>query len=141
MGSALLLPATRSPEPPQTTPSPSCERNPSSPAPPSTPSPSARPLPRSVITAEEIRTHGYATVAEALVWVRGLFVTYDRSYSYVGVRGLLRPGDYNNKVLLAIDGHTLNGYVYGDGLFGNELGLDLENVERIEVVRGPGSAL
>ena len=94
-----------------------------------------------VITAEEIRTHGYATVAEALRWVRGLFVTYDRSYSYVGVRGLLRPGDYNNKVLLAIDGHTLNGYVYGDGLFGNELGLDLENVERIEVVRGPGSAL
>src|SRR6185295_487761 len=53
----------------------------------------------SVITAEEIRAHGYRTLAEALRWVRGVFVTYDRNYSYIGVRGLLRPGDYNNKVL------------------------------------------
>ncbi|MBI1796305.1 MAG: TonB-dependent receptor [Candidatus Eisenbacteria bacterium] len=94
-----------------------------------------------VITAEEIHAHGYRSLAEALRWVRGVFVTDDRNYSYVGVRGLQRPGDYNNKVLLAIDGHTMNGNVYADGLFGGELGLDLENVERIEVVRGPGSAL
>jgi iron complex outermembrane receptor protein len=94
-----------------------------------------------VITAEEIRAHGYRTLGEALRWVRGVFVTYDRNYSYVGVRGLQRPGDYNNKVLVALDGHSLNGSVYADGLFGTELGLDMETVERIEVVRGPGSAL
>jgi iron complex outermembrane receptor protein len=94
-----------------------------------------------VITAEEIRAHGFTTVGEALRWVRGLFVTYDRNYTYVGVRGLLRPGDYNNKVLLTLDGHALNGSVYGDALFGPELGLDMERVERIEIVRGPGSAL
>lgn len=94
-----------------------------------------------VITAAEIRAHGHRTLADALRWVRGLFVTYDRNYSYVGMRGLQRPGDYNNKILLTMDGHTMNGNVYGDGLFGNELGLDLETVERIEVVRGPGSAL
>lgn len=94
-----------------------------------------------VITAAEIRAHGHRTVADALRWVRGVFVSYDRNYSYVGMRGLQRPGDYNNKVLLTVDGHTMNGNVYGDGLFGNELGLDLETVERIEVVRGPGSAL
>jgi len=95
----------------------------------------------SVITAEEIRAHGYHTLADALRWVRGVFVTYDRNYSYVGVRGLQRPGDYNNKVLLTLDGHSMNGNVFGDGLFGSELGLDMETVERIEVVRGPGSAL
>ena len=94
-----------------------------------------------VITASEMRAAGYHTVGEALRWVRGLFVTYDRNYWYVGVRGLQRPGDYNNKVLLALDGHTLNGNVYGDALFGPDLGIDLEDVERIEVVRGPGSAL
>jgi iron complex outermembrane receptor protein len=94
-----------------------------------------------VITAAEIRAHGHRTLADALRWVRGAFVTYDRNYSYVGMRGLQRPGDYNNKILLTLDGHTMNGNVYGDGLFGNELGLDLETVERIEVVRGPGSAL
>jgi outer membrane receptor protein involved in Fe transport len=95
----------------------------------------------SVIPAAEIRAMGYRTLADALRWVRGTFVTYDRNYSYVGVRGLQRPGDYNDKVLLLLDGHTLNGYVYGDGFIGPELGLDMEDVERIEVVRGPGSAL
>lgn len=94
-----------------------------------------------IIPAAEIRAMGYSTLGDALRWVRGVFVTYDRNYTYVGVRGLQRPGDYNNKVLLSIDGHTLNGSVYGDALFGPELGLDLEGVERIEVVRGPGSAL
>src|SRR5262249_6849721 len=94
-----------------------------------------------VITAEEIRTRGYHSLGDALRWVRGVFVNYDRNYTYVAVRGLLRPGDYNNKVLLTIDGHALNGNVFGDGLFGPELGLDMETVERIEVVRGPGSAL
>ncbi len=94
-----------------------------------------------VVTAAEIRTQGYHTLGDALRWVRGVFVTYDRNYTYVGVRGLLRPGDYNNKVLVTLDGHALNGNVFGDGLFGPELGLDMEMVERIEVVRGPGSAL
>jgi outer membrane receptor for ferrienterochelin and colicin len=105
-----------------------------------------RPLPLSetpssvtVIPAAEIRAMGYQTLGDALHWVRGVFVTYDRNYTYVGVRGLQRPGDYNNKILLTLDGHTLNGAVYGDAAFGPELGLDLEQVERIEVVRGPGS--
>jgi outer membrane receptor protein involved in Fe transport len=109
---------------------------------------SKRPLPLSetpssvtVIPATEIRAMGYQTLGDALRWVRGLFVTSDRNYTYVGVRGLQRPGDYNNKILLSIDGHTLNGSVYGDAAFGLELGLDLEQVERIEVVRGPGSTL
>lgn len=62
-----------------------------------------------VITASEIHAMGYHTLADALRWVRGLYVSDDRNYSYLGVRGLQRPGDYNNKVLLAIDGHTLNG--------------------------------
>ncbi len=109
---------------------------------------SKRPLPLSetpssvtVISAAEIHAMGYQTLGDALRWVGGVFVTYDRNYTYVGVRGLQRPGDYNNKILLTLDGHTMNGSVFGDALFGPELGLDLEEVERIEVVRGPGSAL
>lgn len=94
-----------------------------------------------VITAMEIRSHGYRTLGEALQWVRGIYPRNDRNYTYLGVRGLQRPGDYNNKVLLTIDGHTMNSPIYGDAAFGRELGLDLERVERIEVIRGPGSAL
>ena len=110
--------------------------------------PGKRPLPLSetpssvtVVTASEIGAMGYHTVADALRWVRGVFITGDRNYQYVGVRGLQRPGDYNNKVLLAIDGHTTNGCVYADALIGSELGLDMDEVERIEVIRGPGSTL
>ncbi len=95
----------------------------------------------SVITREEILAQGYETVADALAWVRGLYVSGDFVYRYVGVRGVQRPGDLNNKVLIAIDGHALNGNVYGDGLVGDESSIDLEAVERIEVIRGPGSAL
>lgn len=94
-----------------------------------------------VISRAEIEALGYHSLADALRWVRGMFVTDDRNYSYLGVRGLERPGDYNNKVLLTFDGHTMNGVVFGDALLGDELGLDLEAVERIEIVRGPGSAL
>ncbi len=109
---------------------------------------SKRPLPLSespssvtVISAAEVRAMGYHSLADALRWVRGAFVTYDRNYAYAGVRGMQRIGDYNDKILVTIDGHTLNGSVYADAYLGPELGLDLEQVERIEIVRGPGSAL
>ncbi len=95
----------------------------------------------SVITSEEIRRFGYRTLAEALRSVRGLYTSYDRNYSYLGVRGFLRPTDYNDRILLLVNGHTYNDDIYQSALMGNEFGIDLEAVERIEIIRGPGSAL
>lgn len=94
-----------------------------------------------IITAEEIRRHGYRTLEDALAQVPGLWVSNDRNYGAVGVRGFSRPSDYNNRILLLLDGHPINDGVYGQAQTGTELALNLHILDRIEVVRGPGSAL
>ncbi|MEW5767311.1 MAG: TonB-dependent receptor [bacterium] len=94
-----------------------------------------------VITADEIKRYGYSTVSEALRGVPGLYVTYDRSYTHLGVRGYYIPGDYSSRVLVMIDGVTVNEPVYGGSDVENPLSIDIDSIKRIEVVKGPGSAL
>jgi len=94
-----------------------------------------------IITADEIRGFGHRTLADVLRTVRGFYVTYDRNYSYLGVRGFSRPGDYNARILLQVDGHRLNDNVFGSALLGTEFPLDVDLIERIEIIRGPSSAL
>lgn len=95
----------------------------------------------SIVTQDDIRRFGVRTLADALKLVPGFYGTYDRNYDYVGVRGFLRPGDYNNRILLLVNGMTYNDDVYGAASLGYDFGIDLEAVERIEISRGPGSAL
>ncbi len=94
-----------------------------------------------VITADDIRLYGYRTLADILRSVRSFYVTYDRNYSYIGVRGLDRPGDYSTRVLLLIDGHRLNDNIYDQAMVGSEFPLDIDLIERVEIVRGPASSL
>jgi len=103
----------------------------------------ARDAPSAVtsISREELRRFGYRTLAEALRGVRGFYGSYDRNYSYVGVRGFLRPGDYNDRILLLVNGHTYNDDIYQTAYLGPEFGIDLEAIDHIEIIRGPGSAL
>ena len=94
-----------------------------------------------VITSEDIQKYGYRTLAEALRSVRGFFITYDRNYNYLGVGGFNRPGDYGSRVLLLIDGHRVNDNVFDSAFIGTEFPLDLDLIERIEVIRGPNTSL
>ncbi len=94
-----------------------------------------------IIMAEEIDYFGYRTLDEVLIHVRSFYTSNDRDYAYVGARGFGRPDDFNNRILLLLNGHTLNDNVYGSALIGSELCISLDFIERIEIVRGPGSAL
>ena len=94
-----------------------------------------------IITSEEIQRYGYRTLADILRNVRGFYVTYDRNYSYVGVRGFGLPGEYNNSIALLIDGHRLNDNIFDGALIGTEFPIDVDLIDRVEVIRGPNSSL
>ncbi|HMY07932.1 MAG TPA: TonB-dependent receptor plug domain-containing protein, partial [Accumulibacter sp.] len=94
-----------------------------------------------VISREEIQQHGWRTLAQALRSVPGFYIHYDRNYDYIGARGFARPQDYNSRILLLIDGYRTNDPLYDQAYVGSEQLLDIDLVERIEVVRGPGSSV
>jgi outer membrane receptor for ferrienterochelin and colicins len=95
----------------------------------------------SFITAEEIARHGYKTLADILRGVRGMYVTDDRNFSLVGARGFGRPGDYNSRILLLVNGHRVNDNIFGQAEIGAEFGMDPALFERVEIIRGPASSL
>ena len=94
-----------------------------------------------VITASDIQKHGYRTLADVLRTVSGFYVSTDRNYSYLGFRGFGRPGDYNTRVLLLVDGHRTNDNIYDQAMLGTEFPVDVDMIERVEVIPGPGSSL
>src|SRR5687768_9544414 len=65
-----------------------------------------------VVDSEEIRTYGYRTLADVLRSMPGLYISNDHSWNYIGVRGFSRPGDYNTRVLLLVDGYRVNDNIF-----------------------------
>ena len=93
-----------------------------------------------VVTADEIQKHGYRTLADVLRGVRSFYVINDRNYSYVGVRGLSLPGDYNARILFLLDGHRVNDNIFDGAYVGTEFPVDIDLIDRIEIIRGPDSS-
>ncbi|MTV39017.1 TonB-dependent receptor plug domain-containing protein [Duganella radicis] len=94
-----------------------------------------------VLTSQDVREHGWRTLGDALATLPGLYVSSDRNYDYLGARGFLRPGDYDSRFLLLIDGVRVNDSVYDQASIGSDSLVDMDLVERIEYVPGPGAAV
>jgi iron complex outermembrane receptor protein len=95
----------------------------------------------SVVTAADIKEHGYRTLADVLRTLPGFYVSNDRNYSYIGIRGFSRPGDWNARVLLLLNGLRTNENVFDLAYIGEEFSVDVDLIERVEVIRGPSSAI
>lgn len=94
-----------------------------------------------VVTAEELRARGYTCIADALRVVPGFYDVYDQVTHNVGVRGINGGARASGNVLkLMIDGHPVDFRPTTGNFFGEEL-IPLEAIERLEIIRGPASAL
>jgi len=95
----------------------------------------------SVITREDIRTFGWRTLTEALDSLPSVYSTYDRVYTYQGIRGLSSVDNFNARILVSINGNRINEPTTDSAALGNEFPLDLDLIERIEYIPGPGGAV
>jgi iron complex outermembrane receptor protein len=92
-----------------------------------------------VITQDDIRRSGAATLPEALRLAPGLTVAQiDANTWAVGARGDV--GRFANKLLVLMDGRTLYTPTYG-GVYWDVQDTVIADVERIEVILGPGGAI
>ena len=95
----------------------------------------------SIVTAQDIQHYGHRTLSDILNSVRGLYVNYSRGYTFLGVRGLNLPGDYGGRNLILVDGHRMNEPLFDTASLGNDFILDVDMIERVEIIRGPGSVM
>jgi len=91
----------------------------------------------SVVTREDIENYGFRDITDILRLVPGFEYAIDvQSLFGIGFRGMW---GHEGKVLVMIDNHPINCFGYGNTNFFGHLPASV--IERIEIIRGPGSAL
>ena len=94
-----------------------------------------------MVTATQIIPYVQLTLADLPAANPGLYLSNNRNYSYVGVRGFSVPGSYNSRLLVLVDGFRVNESVYDSAYVDNVSHIDVDLIERVEYVPGPGSAI
>lgn len=94
----------------------------------------------SVITAEDIKAMGAMTIEQALESVPGLHyslstLTSSGQFNIRGIKTSLTP-----QVLIMLNGYRISSEL-GSGVFSDSAKINIQNISRIEIIRGPGSAI
>jgi iron complex outermembrane receptor protein len=93
----------------------------------------------SVLTQEDIRRLGATNIPELLRMLPGVFVaTVESNQWAVGVRGF--TSNFSKSLLVLIDGRSVYTPLFG-GVYWHVQDLVLEDIDRIEVIRGPGGTV
>ena len=92
-----------------------------------------------VITSEMIRRSGVTSVADALRLAPGVEVgRYSSDAWAIGIRGL--ENDFSKSVLVLVDGRSVYAPLFA-GVYWDVLDLPLDDIDHIEVIRGPGGTI
>jgi len=104
--------------------------------------PTETPATVTIIDREEIDRYGFRTLSDVLAFASlGNFVQYDRRYDLLGTRGQFFFEDFNTRILVMMNGHSVNEPWANFGGIGREMLVPMDLVERIEIVYGPSSLL
>ncbi len=93
-----------------------------------------------VITESEIRDGGWRDLRELLRYSAGIDINDDGHSPDIGVRGINPNQAYGDKMIMLVDGHNMAWRQFNRNLV-NPSWVSIDNIKRIEIIRGPGSAL
>ena len=94
-----------------------------------------------VISGDDIRRAGHRSIAEAMRMVPGMHVARRNSMSYaIGTRGLTGTDILSSRYLVLVDGRVTHDPLLSATLW-DVVDVAIEDIERIEVIRGPGATL
>ena len=94
-----------------------------------------------IITEDDLRRTGATSIPEALRLVPGFMVGQHSTHIWsVSARGRAFNPTFDHKLLVMVDGRSVYSPVFS-GVFWDAFDLVLEDVDRIEVIRGPGSSV
>ncbi len=97
-----------------------------------------------VVSADDIKRYGYRTLADVLLSVPGFNVSYDRNYAYLSFQGISQldsANSFNSRMLVLVDGHRMNNNLNDAAYIDNAFLLDMDLVDRVEVIQGPNAVL
>src|SRR4029079_6815242 len=92
-----------------------------------------------VLTSEDIKRSGATSIPEALRMVPGVHVARSNAHTWaISIRGF--NAQYSNKLLVLIDGRSVYTPTFS-GVYWDAQDYVLEDIDRIEVIKGPGGTL